>query len=226
MNGHQKRSLATRIKIMEAAYTLFCAQGYAGTTLEEISQRAGVALQTVKVVFRGKADLLLATIDNAAAGRVQRPVPEQEWYKEAIRTDEAHLALALVVEHGTEVYRRLAPIMPAVQTAASVDERVAAQRKKTIEQRRAGMERIIANLHKRGQLRKDLDVRRGTDILFALHSPECLNAFTEGCGWTVEDWKEWHYESLCTSLLERTSASARAKARDRSRAWTTTRDVS
>lgn len=36
MNGHRKRSLATRARITEAAYALFCARGYAGTTLEEI----------------------------------------------------------------------------------------------------------------------------------------------------------------------------------------------
>jgi AcrR family transcriptional regulator len=220
MNGHRKRSLATRARITEAAYVLFCAQGYAATTLEEIAGRAKVALQTVKVVFRSKADLLLATIEHAAANGDPRPVPEQEWFVEAVSTSDAHLALALVVEHGTEIYRRLAPLMPAVHTAASVDERVAAERKKTAEQRRAGLERIVAGLHKRGRLRGDFDVRRGTDVLFVLQSPECYNAFTAGCGWSEATWKDWQFETLCTRLLARTSARARARARDQSRART------
>jgi len=221
MNGHRKRSLATRARITEAAYVLFCARGYAATTLEEIAERAEVALQTVKVVFRSKADLLLATIEHAAADGDRRPVPEQEWFMEAVATSDAHLALALVVEHGTEIYRRLAPLMPAVQAAASVDERVAAERKKTVEQRRAGLERIVAGLHRHGRLRADLDVRRGTDVLFVLQSPECFHAFTAGCGWSEASWKDWQFETLCTRLLEHTSASARARARDRSRARTT-----
>lgn len=219
MNGHRKRSLATRARITEAAYALFCARGYAATTLEEIAGRAKVALQTVKVVFRSKADLLLATIGHAAADGDRRPVPQQEWFMEAIATRDAHLALALVVEHGSEIYRRLAPLMPAVQTAASVDERVAAERKKTVEQRRAGLERVIAGLHEHGRLRRDLDVRRGTDVLFVLQSPECFDAFTAGCGWSEAFWKDWQFETLCMRLLEHTSSSARARARDRARSW-------
>jgi TetR/AcrR family transcriptional regulator of autoinduction and epiphytic fitness len=218
MNGHSKRSRATRARITEAAYVLFCAQGYAATTLEEIAKRAKVALQTVKVVFRSKADLLLATIGHAASGGDRRPVPERDWFVEAVTTSDAHLALALVVEHGTEVYRRLAPLMPALQTAASVDERVAAERKKTVEQRRAGLQRVIAGLHKHGRLRKDLNVRGATDVLFVLQSPECFHAFTAGCGWSHTYWKDWQFETLCTRLLAHTSASARERARDRARA--------
>jgi TetR/AcrR family transcriptional regulator of autoinduction and epiphytic fitness len=219
MDGHRKRSLATRTRITEAAYALFCARGYAATTLEEVATRADVALQTVKVVFHGKADLLLATVEHVAAGSDQRPVAEQSWFKEAVTTSDGHLALALVVEHGTEIYRRLAPLMPAIQTAATVDERVAAERKRTVEQRRRGLERVVASLHKHGRLRGDLDVRRGTDVLFVLQSPECFHAFTGGCGWSEASWKEWQLETVCTRLLEHTNASARARAHNRSRAW-------
>ncbi len=221
MDGHRKRALATRARITEAAYALFCAQGYAGTTLEQIAERAGVALQTVKVVFRGKGDLLLATIEYAAMGGDQRPVPEQEWFVETASTDDGHLALALIADHGTEVDRRLAPLMPAIQTAASVDERVAAERKQTLQRRRAGMGRIIESLHQHGQLRRDLDIRKGTDVLFVLQSPESLNAFTTGCGWSLAEWKAWQFETLCTSLLEHTSAPERDQAWERAQAWRT-----
>ena len=215
MHGHRKRALATRSRITDAAYVLFSERGYVATTLEEIAKRAEVALQTVKVVFDGKADLLLATIEHVAVGRDRRPVPEQAWFREAVTTSDGHLALALVVEHGSEIYGRLAPLTPAIQTAASVDDRVAAERKRTIGQRRRGLGRVVASLHEHGHLRRDLDVRKGTDVLFVLQSPECFQAFTKGCGWSETSWKHWQLETLCTRLLERTSASTRMRARDR-----------
>ncbi len=41
------RARATRLRITKAAYALFCERGYSGTTMIDIADAAGVAVQTV-----------------------------------------------------------------------------------------------------------------------------------------------------------------------------------
>ena len=48
--SRRQRAEATHWRIVKAAYTLFCEQGYAGTTMAQIAQAAGVAVQTVYFV--------------------------------------------------------------------------------------------------------------------------------------------------------------------------------
>jgi AcrR family transcriptional regulator len=75
-------ALETRTRIAAAAFDLFAAQGYDGTTVDAIAERAGIARRTFFRYFRSKDDvifpdhdLLLATVlanlaDQAAASPV------------------------------------------------------------------------------------------------------------------------------------------------------------
>ena len=45
------RAKATQWRIVKAAYDLFCAQGYAATTMAQIAEAARVAVQTVYFAF-------------------------------------------------------------------------------------------------------------------------------------------------------------------------------
>ena len=46
-----ERARATRLRITKAAYTLFCERGYSGTTMADVADAAGVAVQTVYSFF-------------------------------------------------------------------------------------------------------------------------------------------------------------------------------
>lgn len=56
----ERKKRATHDRIVEAAFELFQAQGYAETTLQQIAVRADVALRTVSNYFPLKIDLLVA----------------------------------------------------------------------------------------------------------------------------------------------------------------------
>ena len=211
-NRQRTRSRRTREKIVHAALERFSADGYVATTLEAIAAQAGVAVQTVKFVFHTKAELLLEVIASAATDDQARPTLEQPWFLEATGAANGHRALALIVEFGTAIYERLAPLVAAIAAAATLDEEVAAQRTKTLAARRAGMARVIQALHRSGELTSDLDIDRATDVMFVLQSPENLHAFTATCGWPVHHYKAWEYKTLCTALLSRTSRAARLQS--------------
>ena len=78
------RADATRLRIVKAAYELFCERGYAGTMLSDIAAAAGVAVQTVRFNFHTKGELLSRAYDFAVLGEGE-PVPPQKqpWWAAA-----------------------------------------------------------------------------------------------------------------------------------------------
>jgi AcrR family transcriptional regulator len=63
----QKRSIEKRERIIEAAYSLFCSQGYANTTAPEVAAAATVAVGSFYAYFKDKHDLLMTVMDRYMA---------------------------------------------------------------------------------------------------------------------------------------------------------------
>src|SRR6266536_5094270 len=110
----------TRLRIIRAAHDLFVGEGYGRTTIAEIARVAGVAVETVYATYRNKPTLLrqvwYATFrgDEEDVRLLDRPeiravLAEPDM---AIRL-RAH---AVVV---TPVFRRITPLLRALQGAAS-----------------------------------------------------------------------------------------------------------
>ena len=62
------RARATQWRIVKAAFGLFCERGYSGTTMAQIAEAAGVAVQTVYFTFHTKAAVLSRAYDFAVMG--------------------------------------------------------------------------------------------------------------------------------------------------------------
>jgi AcrR family transcriptional regulator len=200
--ARRDRARATRSRIVDSAYRLFCRHGWAQTTMDAIAGEAGVAVQTVYYVFRTKAALLREVIETAAAGQPDPPaVAQRPWMQLALSAPDGHRALALVVEHGVDIYVRVAPLGATIQTAASADPDIDTYWQGVAQTRRAGMGQLIASLTEHGQLRAGLDPKRATDILFVINSHETFLGLTRDAGWTVPEFKAWLYETLCHQLL-------------------------
>src|SRR4029453_18878612 len=72
LDGRRARSRQTRRRIIDAATRLFLVRGYVTSTIEDVAEEAGVAVQTVYYVFGNKPQLLGAVLDPAIAGAVER----------------------------------------------------------------------------------------------------------------------------------------------------------
>jgi AcrR family transcriptional regulator len=176
-------------------------QGY-GVTMETIAAHAGVAVQTVYFVFHTKASLLRDVISFAAAGQHDaRPVMERPWIVEALNADDGHRLLALSMEHGTDIFARVAPLTAALEAAAQTDPEVAGHVHDIGRARRDGMGRLVQRVADRGWLRPGLTVDRATDIMFAVHSHATYRILVNECGWDLPDYKAWQYHTLCNQLL-------------------------
>lgn len=83
---------ASRELLQEAAFELFLEQGYAGTTVEHITRRAGVSRNTFFNYFSAKGDVFWVELDESLAELEQdlsaRPAGENpvDGLREAIRT--------------------------------------------------------------------------------------------------------------------------------------------
>ncbi|MBN1537915.1 MAG: TetR family transcriptional regulator [Anaerolineales bacterium] len=53
-----------RTRILEAAGSVFPRKGYAGTTLQDVAEEAGISSSAIYQYFRSKEDLFLALVDN------------------------------------------------------------------------------------------------------------------------------------------------------------------
>jgi hypothetical protein len=116
--------------------------------------------------------------------------------------------LALIVEHGNEIYARVGPLLRAVSAASSVDPDVDRAWQDLVARRRAGMSRIIDVFAAQGELREGLDPSLALDLLFGINRAETYLAFTVECGWSMARYKAWQFATLARQLLPATAAEA------------------
>ena len=79
--SQQERSETTRQQLIAAAMELFGRKGYAGTTLKDVGEMAGVSAGLAAYHFGSKQALLaavVADIQNAASERIGRPGPSAD----------------------------------------------------------------------------------------------------------------------------------------------------
>lgn len=196
-----ERTRQTRRRMLAGARDLFVTQGYAATTMEQIADEAGVAVQTVYYTFRTKGQLLCEVVNVAAAGGDDPvPVPQRPWMRETLSSSSAQRVLALAVEHGTDIYERAAPIWPAVNAAAAADPYVEQYWRGVAAQRRGGQGRLVARLSEIAALREGLNLERATDVVAVLFGHEVYWGLTEA-GWTTSNYKAWLFPTLVQQLL-------------------------
>ena len=207
------RARATQNRIIDHAYRLFCENGYPSTTMEAIAAEAGVATQTVYYFFRTKALLLQQVVEVAAAGEAQPlPVMDRPWMRQVLTEKTARRALALLVEHGVDIYIRVAPLRPALEVAAASDPDINTYWRAVAERRKGGMRTFVERLAELHALQPGLTVQRATDVTFVVNSHEAFLGLTRDSGWSVTDFKRWLYHALTQQLLDPTLLGSPAPA--------------
>lgn len=202
-----ERSRRTREKIISAARDLFVAQGYGATSLQEVADRAGVAVQTVYFVFRNKRALFKDVVDTSIAGDTE-PVAtmDREWFRAACAAPTAAEQLRAHVRGTREILDRVAPIMPLIAAAAATDPQIAEQWPDGPDPRYTVQHAAAQALVGKPGARPNVSVAMAADLLFALLSPQMYLLFVQDRGWSPDRWEEWAYATLAAQLCTDSAA--------------------
>ncbi|MEV4461193.1 helix-turn-helix domain-containing protein [Microbispora sp. NPDC049633] len=196
-----ERSRRTREKIIEAARELFVAQGYGATSLQEVADRAGVAVQTVYFVFGNKRTLFKHVVDTSIAGDTE-PVAtmDREWFRAACAAPTAAGQLRAHVRGASEILGRVAPLMPMIESAGAADPQIAAQWPDGPDPRYVVQHAAAQALAGKPGVRPDVTAEMAADLLFCLLSPQLYLLFVRDRGWSPDRWEEWAYGTLAAQL--------------------------
>ena len=184
---------ATRAAIVDAARDLFREQGYARTTITDISTRAGVAPQTVYWAFGSKARLVTEIREAwlSAAGTAERMRTVLAIADPPARLD----AYAGFMTHQWETGAEAVAIQ---LDAMRVDPDVAADVQAILAARATALFEVVRPLGP--ALAPGLTVERAHDRLLAVSMAEVYLEL-RGRGWAVEDYERWLADILKTQLL-------------------------
>lgn len=189
----------TRVRVLDAAASLFADRGYDGASIAGIAERAGVAEETVYGHFRNKRTLLGELVARAVRGRDGRPVPEQAGPRRLAETADQHEQLRLFAADIALRLERAAPLVALVAAAARSEPELAELLTRLHDDRRRNLRVLVDALAARGPLR--LSREKALDATWALTSPELHQLLVRVGGWTPRRYRGWLADSLAALLL-------------------------
>ncbi len=198
----RQRARATRVRVLDAARTLFIERGYVATTIDAIAERADVSPETVYSTFGNKRSVLSELVDVAIAGDVDAvPILERDWVQEIRVEPDLHRRLRLLAGQGRSILERRAAVDEVVRGAAAADADIAALRDLGLAQRRAGQRELLRVVVGATGLRAGLDLEAAADILYAIGSPETFRLLVVDRGWSPSRFEAWYGDALERLLL-------------------------
>jgi AcrR family transcriptional regulator len=198
----REQARATRRRIIDAGLDLFLRQGYAATTLEQIADQAGVAVQTLYFHFGNKRTVLKEIVDVVAVGD-DEPVAllDRPWMQQLRAEPDARRALTIWIRNSRAIFARVAPIMRIVRDAAGADPDMATQWDVNQQQRFTAHHTLAQQLADKHGLRQGLSVAKAADIIFALLSLDMYLLLTVERGWAPALWERWITSTLTEAVL-------------------------
>ena len=198
-----ERARLTRRRIIHAAAELFVERGYGATMLDQVAERAGVAVQTVYFHFGNKSTLLKLALDVAAVGD-DEPVPllERPWLDRVKAEPDPLRMIELWVANSRSIMERVAPILAVIRGTVGADPDLAAQWHVNEQQRRTAHGALAQILADRGVLKTGLTRQDAADLAFLISSVEGYFLATATLGWPPEHWERTTVSILTNTLLE------------------------
>lgn len=197
----QEQAGETRLRILGAAHELFVAKGYGRTTLAEIAVEAGVAVETIYATFRNKSTLLRhvwylsSRGDEEDVRLLERPEIRAVLAEPDLATRLARHAVVV-----SAVFRRITPLLTALQGAAASEAAAAAMLAEWDERRLDACATYAKAAAATGQLAvSEAECR---EVLAATMDGALWQRLVAECGWTDERFAAWLGRLWTSQLVE------------------------
>jgi AcrR family transcriptional regulator len=197
-----EKAKRTRRRMVTAARDLFVQRGYAATTLQDVADRAGVAVQTIYFTFGNKRALLKEIADVTVAGD-EEPVAtmDRPWFRAALAVPTAQEQIRALASGARDILDRMAPIAPVLRSAAILDPDVADLWSQDPDPRYSVYRTAALAMVGKPGIRDDVTADTAADVLFAMLSPELYLLLVNDRGWPADHWEQWVGNALCAQLL-------------------------
>jgi AcrR family transcriptional regulator len=198
----QAQARQTRLQIATAARVLFLERGYAGTSIEAIADKAGVAPETIYATFKNKRNILSFVFDISIGGDdedirlLDRPDPQA-----VLQETDQHRLLTLFARDITKILHRAAPIFEILRIAAKTEPEIAELVQRLLRERMANMNIVAKKVAANGSLREGLNRTGAAEQIWAMTSPELYLLLTRDRGWMDEEYSQWLTDTLIRLLL-------------------------
>lgn len=187
----QDMARATRARILSAATASFLGRSFAGTTIRQVAEDAGVSPETIYKAFGSKAALLKAVYDVALVGDDEAvPLAARP---EAIAVRDAQspgAAATAYAELAQLISSRVDPLLRVILGARDTDAALAEFAATTERERHVGSTFYVQHWADRGWLRDDISLEQAIDAVWALNSPQPRWLLLDH-GWSDQEYTRW-----------------------------------
>jgi AcrR family transcriptional regulator len=199
-NLRNEQAAQTRVRILDAAQQVFVEGGFAGTRIEDVADRARVAVPTVYKTFTNKRNLLVgalsrAMVDSDAGGSVD----EQTWWKEQLEERDPARQLQLIARNARRFCERAGSLLEVLRAAAPLDEELAEAWNTIAAQRLDRSRRTARSLTAKARATR-LSREETALTLLSLTGPELFTSYVS-TGRTPEQYERWLGDILTKALL-------------------------
>lgn len=191
-----QQATATRDRVLRAARQAFADSGYPNATIEAIAGAAGVAVPTVYWQFGTKQQLLRAVLDG-----IGRTVGLEARIRQILTAEDSREQLRLTAALSRELWGESAAVLRGIAQSRGADPAFDGWLRTLDDERRTGELRLIVACSQRGDLRADLTIDEGADLLLVLSGPGLYLELVDGRGWSPSRYEAWLAGSLQESLL-------------------------
>ena len=194
----------TRREILRTARRLFAGHGFTQTSVQQIAEESGVAVQTIYSSVGSKPALVLALNDliDEEAGVAQLAAGL------SAETDPAQL-IAKAVHLTRQLNERCGDIIQVLLSAGPAEPDAAAAVADGMRRHEQGASQIAQHLAKLGALRAGTTAERAAAAISLLTSPASWRQLTQQSGWTFAEGEAWLTSSLRELLLDHPAAGHR-----------------
>jgi AcrR family transcriptional regulator len=194
-------SAATRERILEAAQHCFEQQGFAGTTMRAIAERAGASVESVNLAGT-KRDLLMAALSRATAqGETDARLLDLPEPKALFTDPDPAVALSNLMTWVAASNQRISRLWRSFDQAADTDPGIRSDYAGFLSRMRAESSRAVRELGQRGALRTDVAESELADLLWLTVLPDQHHRLCGQAGWSQERYQRWLIWAAMTSLL-------------------------
>jgi AcrR family transcriptional regulator len=188
----------TRREILRAARQLFSERGVGNTSVQQIAQEAGVAVQTIYGSVGSKTALVLALND-----LIDEEAGVAELAAELLgEPDPAHM-IAKGVHLTRQLNERCGDLIRVMLSAEPAEPDAAAAVADGIRRHEQGALAMAERLGALDALRDDMTPAQAAAAFSMMTSPASWSQLTQSAGWTFDEGEAWLTASLNQLLLKR-----------------------